>query len=218
MRKQYNGLRTSRASRRPSLRVRGPVGLLLCGGQDRARRHHALRIRGAPACDRGGRRRRDGAGAAPLVAADRAALAASPGRRRAGARAGARDRAQGAGERGRHADRAGSCVPPDPDRGARRVPAGRDLPLVAVGRLRARPRRRRARRSARRRIQRAGAARPEPVRPFRRDALSQALRRRRAAVRGDRRTADRRRAAGDRTHGIVRDAARAAHARPASAR
>ena len=44
----------------------------------------------------------------------------------------------------------------------------------------------------------SGAAGLEPVRPLRRHALSEELRRRRAAVRGDRRAADRRRAAGDR--------------------
>src|SRR5262249_58616253 len=34
----------------PALLFRGPVGVLLCGGQDRPRRHHAVRLRGGAAC------------------------------------------------------------------------------------------------------------------------------------------------------------------------
>src|SRR5262245_56528769 len=42
--------RESRARLVPALLFRGPVGVLLCGGQDRPRRHHAVRLpRGAAA-------------------------------------------------------------------------------------------------------------------------------------------------------------------------
>ena len=79
--------------------------------------------------------------------------------------------------------------------------------VVAMGRRRARARRRGAGRAARCGLQRHDAAGVEPVRAVRRHALPEEIRRRRAALRGDRRAIDRRRAAGRPDDGVPGDAA-----------